>query len=310
MATCCISDVNKILGNTGTSNKMPAPGIAKRVFRIPLYTNAGVRNGIDMTQLGNSVYVNGLLNNTDPSARLSPLPKSVSFVREQADSLSETYADQSIANIVDGVLSVVNTIAGLNASPAMAREIETDECALYGEYIVDICGGFTGGSVVGDILYPLEVNSDSLVVKYLPNDYAAKQKIELSYQYDTLLKGNQLYTVDAASIAVNLLTVSGLHALDVTLSAVTITEGVADVTTIFGYSNNKEVVTGLLAADFVATNTTTSTAITIDLATEGPDGTYQLDWNAGSAPVVGNDVEVYVSKATLSPDDRGSATTV
>lgn len=309
MATCCKSSVNKILGNTGTSNKMPAPGIAKRVFRIPLYTDAGVRNGIDLAQIGDASYMNGLINQADPSARLSPLPKSVSIVRTQADDLSETYDDQSIANIKDGVVSVVNTVSGLNASPAMAREIENDECAVYGEYIVDLCGGISGGEVSGNILYPITVNSDSLSVRYMANEYTAKQKIELSYQYDTLVKSSDLYTVDADSIGIDLLTVSGLKALELTATVPTTTGITIEVTTIFGYANALEAVTGLVVGEFVATNKTTGASITLDSATETSDGIYDLVYNVGSQPSVGNVVEVYVSKATLSPDDRVEATT-
>jgi len=288
---------------------MPAPGIAKRVFRIPLYTNTGVRNGIDLAQIEDAVYMNGLINQADPSARLSPLPKSVTILREQADDLSETFADQSTANTFDGILSVVNTIAGINASPAMAREIENDECAVYGEYIVDVCGSISGGSVENNILYPLAVNSDSLSVRYMTNEYEAKQKIMLSYQYDTLVKDNQLYTVNAEDIGIDLLEIQGLKALNVTLSSPLTTGVSANVTTIFGYANDLEPVTGLLPGEFVATNLDDNTSITITGAAESPDGFYVLTYDVADQPSSGQEVEVYVSKATLSPDDRGTAET-
>jgi len=288
---------------------MPAPGIAKRIYRIPSFDNDGNRNGIDLSQIGDTAYMNGLLTNADPSKRLSPLPKSVTIARTQADNLTETYDDQSIANTFDGVLSIENTIAGVNASPAMAREIKNDECVQFDEFIVDVCGNFNGGEVSGGFLYGRSVNTGSVDVRYMPNEYTAKQKIMVSYQYDVLVDDADFYTVNAEDIGVDLLTVQGLKALKVKLSGVSITEGTVDVTTIFGYDNDLEPVTGLVFGDFTATNLTTNTSITIDSSTPNTDGNYTLDWNVGSAPSVGHVVEVYVNKAGLSPDDRGEATT-
>lgn len=309
MATCCKTSASKLLGNTGTSNKMPAPGIAKRVFRIPLYTDAGVRNGIDLSQIGDAAYMNGLINQADPSARLSPLPKSVTIARTQADNLSESYDDGSIANTFDGVISLENTIAGINASPAMAREIKNDECVAFGEYIVDVCGNFNGGSVENGILYPREVNTDSVDVRYMPNEYAAKQKIMVSYQYDVLVDDADFYTVNAEDIGIDLLKVQGLKALKITLDTPLTTGVKATVTTIFGYDNDLEPVTGLLPGEFTALNVTQSSAITVTAAAEGPDGVYALTYDVGDQPSSADVVEVYVTKATLSPDDRDQATT-
>ena len=163
--SACKCKPEKVLGSGGLDNCVPVPQQAKRTIRVPLFDASNNRNGIDMTQIGDSAYWDGLFSNTDPNARFSPTPTSKTIVRTQADDITEDFDDQTSVIVQDGVISVVNTIVS-KASPAMARELKTDKCAIFGEYVVDNCGGIYGGEVDGDILYPIDVDADTLSVRF------------------------------------------------------------------------------------------------------------------------------------------------
>ena len=306
--SACKCKPEKVLGSGGFDNCVPVPQQAKRTIRVPLFDNSGNRNGIDMTQIGNSVYWDGLFSNPDPSQRFSPTPSSKTIVRTQADDITESFDDQTSVIVQDGVISVVNTIVS-KASPAMSRELKTDKCAIFGEYVVDNCGGVYGGDVEGDILYPIDVDADTLSVRFTGVENTTSAKVTLSYQYDTLVQDDDIYYLDPEEIVVNLLKVAGLKPLEITLSNAIAASVDAKVTGIYGYANKLAPVPGLVPADFTVTNKTTDSAIVVASITIIGDGEYTLVYDVPDQPAVGNDVEVYVSKATLSPDDRGTIET-
>ncbi len=129
--SACKCKPEKVLGSGGLDNCVPVPQQAKRTIRVPLFDASSNRNGIDMTQIGDSAYWDGLFSNTDPNARFSPTPTSKTIIRTQADDITEDFDDQTSVIVQDGVISVVNTIVS-KASPAMARELKTDKCAIFG----------------------------------------------------------------------------------------------------------------------------------------------------------------------------------
>ena len=307
----CTCDLNKLLGNGGTPGCVVTHDVGTKTLRMPKYTNAGVRNFIDLDQVGDSAYWSAFFQNDDPSARLFPTPRFKTYTKTNADDITESFDDQTSILLQEGIINV-EAIITAKASPAMVRELRNDRCTDYVEYVIDLRGGLIGGGVDGNKLYGIDVDNESLSIKFIDKTLTTAAKVQMNYNYSTLHKSGDLYYVESGDIGVDLLAQEGLLPLEFVVTVPTATGATVKVSAIYGSELNKYAVPGLLPAQFIANNdsdVTQPSPIVVTTTTEGPAGTYVLVYNVPDQPSVTDVITLYIDKDTLSPDDRVEYTT-
>ena len=298
----CSCDV--LLGNAGTPGCVPSHGVGRKLIRVPLLANDGTENKIDLSVTLNSAFWSAAVNNADTSKRFYPTPVFKTFTQERAENTSESFEDGSTAFIRDGIKTVTAFITK-SASPQLVGVLEDDRCTNFGVYIVDDCGNLIGRDIRDGFLYPIPVDNGSWSPTWVEPTDTTISKVNLSFNFSTLFKDSNLGVIAASSFSgIQLLSLGGL--LDVVLTEVSssTTEIQFTADNIYGYSNSKIPITGLLVGNIVLNNTEGGviTSVTLTSLTETADGEYTVDFT-GDPQTATETFALSVSKNGLDPDD-------
>lgn len=276
----CKCDVS--LSNTGRPNCQPIQSVTKSVFVVQKYADDGSLNSVLTSATFNAAFFTARINDTDPSKRWYPITDIKNVAVTKADSIFENFDDASKIFIREGLKSFTGIIP--SADPTFLGKIKGLRCAEFGVYVVDKDGNLIGSSTNTTNLYPIMVDAASWNPVLVSATDTTIQKIALNYDYSIDELDENLQMILSTEITgVNLLTVSGLLDVYSAYTAVSTSSFKAKLTTSYGSIINKQVVKGLVAADFALFNTTTSLAVTILTATESPAGTYTFTFAAQTA---------------------------
>ena len=299
----CSCDI--LLGNAGVPGCVASHGVARKLIRTPLIATDGTQNKIDLSVALDQAAITALINQADASKRWYPTPNFKTVTQEREDSITESFDDGSQAFVRDGV-KTFNGFITKPASPQLVGVLKDDRCTNFGVYIVDDAGNLIGRDLGDGYLYPIPVDNGSYNPTYIEPTDTTVAKVNLTFNFSTLFQDENIGFIAADAIGASLLSENGL--LDVVFSnasASSTTEASVEIAYIYGPSNSKLAVTGLLPAEIVLYNTTTDSSVVTATAPEGPDGTYSITFAAQTSADI---LKISISKDGIDPDDGVNVT--
>jgi hypothetical protein len=279
MAIGC--DCNVGLSDTGRPGCVPLFSVTNNLIQVPLRDKQGNLNRLDLNApipTDWSVFI----NEADSSKRWFPIPTFENVELPKADSQFEEANSGRMAFLRQGKRSFSGELWADDSTPTFLGKLEKGRCVDFGVYIVDVNGNLIGSEVDG-FLYPIPVDNASWNPTFMFATDSTVQKIMLTFDFDRNFDESTMYMITVDEAGVDFSTLKGL--IDVTLSFVGTpgaTSLVVDAEFCYGTAYNKLKYTGAdLIADWVLTNTTLATTVTIDTVIENPDGTYTISYSAG-----------------------------
>ena len=182
------------LGNLGLSSCIVNRNVTNKLFFVPVYDSTGVKNKLDLTGTINEATIIALINQSDASKRwyLSPVFENV--VKATADTTFEEAPSQRKKRIKAGKKSF--SAEHWDVAPQLEGKYNEYLCGGWGVIELDIDGNIIGKKV-GTDLYPIPVDGDSFDVKYVDPTDAATSKLMVSFDYNRLMKSEELWLISA-----------------------------------------------------------------------------------------------------------------
>lgn len=258
------------LQNSGLPNCVPLQKYTVGVIFVPYWDSAGALNKVASNANITSAYVTAKLND-EQTQRWYPLMNVKNANSEKGENIVETFEDQSKFIITSGVRSESFILAA--ASNVIVGKIESWQCDEMGVYYVDKDGNLIGMiDEAGDLL-PIKIQKGSLSAIYNTPTPTTTAKVVVKYDFEVDESDANLRMF---TNTVQWSTVNGLLDVNAVISGISQTGFTAALTYDYGYGNSKNVVKGLVAADFSLYNVTDSASITITSVTESTvtPGTY------------------------------------
>jgi len=268
------------LGNLGLSSCVVNRNVTNKLFFVPVYDSTGVKNKLDLTGTINEATIIALINQSDASKRwyLSPVFENV--VKASADTTFEEAPSQRKKRLKAGKKSF--SAEHWDVAPQLEGKYNEYLCGGWGVIELDIDGNIIGKKV-GTDLYPIPVDGDSFDVKYVDPTDAATSKLMVSFDYNRLMKSEELWLISADELGADLNDQDGLKDVELEFVSKTSTQVVVNATLSYGTAVQLLKVKGLLAADFALYNNTLSASHTIATVTEGTganEGQYTITYTA------------------------------
>lgn len=298
----CSCDV--LLGNAGSPGCVASHGVARKLIRVPLSATDGTKNKLDLSVALDQSAVTALINQADASKRWYPTPNFKTVTQERADSITESFDDGSVAFVRDGVKTFTGFITK-PASPQLVGVLKDDRCTSFGIYIVDDAGNLIGRDISDGYLYPIPVDNGSWNPTYVEPTDTTVAKVNLTFNFSTLFQDENIGFIAAEDIGASLLDENGLLDAVLTVSSVTTTGATLTAAYIYGPSNAKLPITGLVPADIVIYNVNDAASVVTATAPETPDGTYSVTY---AAQDVSDVLKFSISKDGIDPDDSVNGT--
>jgi hypothetical protein len=187
----------------------------KKQFLVQTYDSEGNRNKIDVADLvGGKItdaYILARITDTDPSKRWYPTPDKYENVTPgRTEPKTEEFNSGRIAKLDDGVRNFEGFIIGQDST--LASKLASFGCNDISAFEVDTTNALRGVSNADrTILYPMELNSGSLVVVPVEEvEGTSTSKIQVNFQYSSLVDESKLMIIKGSDIEVDLLKVNGL----------------------------------------------------------------------------------------------------
>lgn len=246
------------------------------LIAVPVKADDGTFNEILASDTIDESFVQGKINEADPSKRWYPVGTFRNEEDTRADPVTESFNDGSSVVTQQGVRTFVGWL--VNFSPVYLKALGSLRCQTFGVFMVDPCGNIIGKiTQSGNALRPVKVNNGSWEPRYVKGTPTVSAKIQLSFEFDQTENDKNLRLIPATEIGINMLDVEGLLPLKVEnvtdTSATTLTfDLLVDYDQFL--NGTKEPVVAWELADFSIRNKTTNSVVTITSVTESPEGTY------------------------------------
>lgn len=282
-----ICECNSSLGNTGLAGCIPVFRVAKGIFAVRTYDDAGALNSITVADTIDDAYLTARLNDTDPSQRWYPIMNLENVTSERGDPTYETAPSNRKAFVQDGIRSFSAEIWG--QGPDLKKKLDTLRCSEMSIFIVDKDGSIRGivDKDSDTLLYPIKTDKNSWNIKLVPATDTTNEKLIVTFDWDQNEDDALLRMIAAGDMTADMLRAMGLLDINVTVGAITTTTAVITLTTDYGSLKDKVVDSGLVVSDFVSYNDNTTSKIydstgaanlTLSSVVESPNGTYTLTW--------------------------------
>lgn len=248
------------IANTGTPNCSTSIEVPVKLFVQSLYDAEGNKNMIDLSTIAgpedlDAAFFSAMINDTDKSKRLFPLPKMKNVENTRGENRLETFKDGSKLYIGQGTRTFKALIVGKEATPQLAGKLESLRCTDFGIYMAGQTGSFIGSDATAGYLQPINIDQDSFSAKYMPPTDDAVQKIEISFDFDVTEYDQNLRAIVSEEMTCDVRELRGL--LDVYVNYVDVTSAftTVDLYTDYGTALNRIPVEGLVTADFISSDT-------------------------------------------------------
>lgn len=248
------------IANTGTPNCSTSIEVPVKLFVQSLYDAEGNKNMIDLSVIAgpedlDNAFFSAMINDTDKSKRLFPLPKMKNVENTRGENRLETFKDGSKLYIGQGTRTFKALIVGKEATPQLAGKLESLRCTDFGIYMAGQTGSFIGSDATAGYLQPINIDQDSFSAKYMPPTDDAVQKIEISFDFDVTEYDQNLRAIVSEEMTCDVRELRGL--LDVYVNYVDVTSAftTVDLYTDYGTALNRIPVEGLVTADFISSDT-------------------------------------------------------
>ena len=263
-------------GGKGTAYPSCAE-LINRVIRpnfFPTFDTDGNRNYIDATSALDDTYFDGLQFNADKSQRLYPVPLDMKNVQHpRTDTRYKTYSDDSKVRLGPGTRSFEALF------PAMSNKfisgLNSGACGSWSVIFTDADGkpiGWNGGDKTNKTkLYGLPLAKQTVDAFMTWANDENPQEGNIRWDFDRIVKDEDWSWINKSLLDYDLFNLSGIFDVTMSESAKTATTLKVSIQDGFGGIGDTTQVTGLVATDFVLTNTTDSATVSKTLA-EGADG--------------------------------------
>lgn len=265
----------------------------------------GTLNYIDLTGALDNSYFSALINNVDPLKRIFPLPEIKNIVDVRDKSVMESAKDGTLFKVRDGIRKFDGSYFPPFSSPQMVAILQAQRCASPCKFSIDANGTIWGRlSEDGTKLYPMRMDAGSIDVIYVKPTDSEVEKVDYSFnlhpsERDCTVRGLQTSELTGD---IDPLEYEGL--MDVNIKLISCSAGgsslVVELFDNYGKTTSPEPITGLLIADFTATQSTSTTpftttgALALTSVIEGPAGTYTFATTA--PPTVSHALHLIGSK--------------
>jgi len=280
MATCDCGNIT--LGNSGRADCTNIANATNNLILVPTFDSTGAKNYIDTSVTLDLAYFTALINQSDKTKKIYPLPAMKNVTSERAEPNKQEFPDGSSIVLQQGVKSFNGEWVGKDASTAFMSKIENYGCSDVSAYIIDVDGSVIGNGEDTDKLYPIKLDGDTWFINLMDAVMGSSvQALKLTYQYDRGELDSNLRMIVASETTTDMRDLRGLQ--DVTAGAasgIATTGFVTVLTGSYGTAKTANSIKGLLAADFTVYNETQTASVTITSVTESPDGTYTFLFGA------------------------------
>lgn len=260
------------LANTGRPNCLPLQSVTSKLIWVPLQDKDGNLNGIDLTAPLPTWL--DLVNETDETKRWFPLPLFENVELPKADSVFEEANSGRMAFIRQGKRSFAGELWAYDATPQFLGKLSSGRCVEFGAYIVDINGSLVG-SKVGDMLYPIPVDNQSVNPTFMFATDSAVQKIMLAFDFARSFDESTMWMI-TASEAIDFNTLEGLLDVNLAIDTQNSSSATIDATFAYGTALNPLRFKGATLGDFALYNNDTQSTTAITGVSEIQDGKYTL----------------------------------
>ena len=295
-----VCSCSESMSNTGT-DCMPVMQVAKKLLLTPVFDSTGVRNSLNLAATINAATFTALINQTDSSKRIYPLPELKNIADTRNDPIVETFDDNSTMFLGEGIRNFEGFIVNPFATPVLKAKLKAVVCQEMGVYIVDRNGALRGIiSDDGTKLYPYRLDSGSFSAQFInpTNTTSAKIQIRFAFHADEDDGCQRMLIPDEMNDA-SLLLLKGLIDVYAEYDTPTVTGVVATLKTEFGSAKTPTLVKGLVVGDFAAYNVTQSSAIAltgVGSAFSESDGVYTFTYATADQPSVSDVIRLTPTK--------------
>ena len=224
------------------------------------FANDGTRNSIDLEQAESDPdYFTDLINHTDASKRLYILPKMREVKSGREASKFKTWANGAKTKLEQGIRAFVGvSIEERGAAPSLIGKLNSlGDSGQVVIYPVDLTGNIRGKKIAGStLMYGIDADTGSIDAYLTDADDSEPAQIMFTFNYaitehdyDLILflaKYNATVMNELESIMDATITDNGVQ---------TTTHIYVKITTDGGSAGHPTVVTGLVAADFISSDT-------------------------------------------------------
>jgi hypothetical protein len=252
------------------------PGIIRKFIFVESFKADGSINGIDLTTAFGKTQIQALINQSDNALRWHITDEASTFATERADPLTET-VDNIDRIIAQGPR--VMSADFLASGTELESKINGNRCVDMSVYMVDDANGLNGVVTRDNFFDPIRLERNSFGKLVFPTE-ASVFKVSFSTTWQKNVKDGNVKVLPFSSHGTDLLNERGL--VDIKQSgaaSVSATTATIRFTNIDG-SAQGTAFTGLVAGDFVLTDTTIAGVVAVSSAVENPDGTYLLTFAA------------------------------
>jgi hypothetical protein len=248
------------IANTGTPNCSTSIEVPVKLFVQSLYDSEGNKNMIDLSVINDptdldNAFFSAMINDTDKSKRLFPFPKMKNVENTRGENRLETFKDGSKLYIGQGTRTFKALIVGKEATPQLAGKLESLRCTDFGIYMAGQTGSFIGSDATAGYLQPINIDQDSFSAKYMPPTDDAVQKIEISFDFDVTEYDQNLRAIQAEEMTCDVRELRGLLDVYYNVVSCSTTTLICDLYTDYGTALNRIPVEGLVASDFISSDT-------------------------------------------------------
>lgn len=256
----------------------------------PTFDALNQYNRIDLNAPFDQADLDALITNAEPRNRWVPVPKLYGVDLPIGDSTFDTATDDSKSFVREGIWSFTSEVRDKDAVPNTVKNFKSLRCKDVSKWLVTASNQLVCRKVAGDeqYVYPIVINSGSVDPKTMFWTDTQKNKIMFNFDFDSLMKPEDLYILDGNDLGINFLGMRKLTDVNIkkTATALTSTTIEVDIKSNFaqGMNPNNDIF-GLTGASFALKNLDTGLTVAIGSAVEDVtiDGRYLITFTAQTA---------------------------
>lgn len=261
------------LNNTGAPGTQRIVRDGAKLIAVLLKADDGTANVILDSETINQDFVDGKINEVDPTKRWYPIGEFKSVEDVRADAATESFTDGSSGITQQGVRAFLGWL--LDFAPKYIENLKAFGCNKFGLFIIDECGNLQGSiSIDGTQLKPFKVNELSWNPTFIKKSSAAVSKVQLGFEFSQLEADSNIRVLNDNEITADLLGAEGLLELKGVVTSPSTTGFVVALTVDYDRDFDPVKVLAWIITDYILFNTSTNLPIVITSVTEAPEGTY------------------------------------
>lgn len=245
LETC---DCDTPLGNTGVLSCVTLPKATSMLIFVLLRDADGNFNEIDLiNDTLDQAYFDDKINKIDPLERWHPAAGFKAVTDERNDPVTESVDNESLL-VEEGARLFQGSI--YKRGVIFAGKLQQNGCTEFGVFYIDSSGNITGDGSIEGKLRPVAINENTWDVRAIFNTKATLARVQIAYEYGSLVQDKNLRTITADQIAIDVLTLRGLLDVRSEISGISLTGYTMALTYDYWDGKGPRPFVGAVAADF------------------------------------------------------------